>query len=94
MSCVMVEFIHWEKFHILLTTTCDEILSWMIKIWLKIHLVSDSKCNYVNLYGIPKQIFSRMTNNVGLTLSVVTLYRNLQLGLSKTIRMGDTKCHV
>ena len=28
--------------------TCDEILSWMTEIWLKIQLVSDSNCNIVN----------------------------------------------
>ena len=28
---------------------CDEILSWMIDIWMKNHLISDSNCNIVNL---------------------------------------------
>jgi hypothetical protein len=30
-----------------LSTTCDEILSWMIDIWMTNHLVSDSYCNTV-----------------------------------------------
>ena len=29
---------------------CKEMLSWMIKIWMGNHLVSDSKWNIVNLY--------------------------------------------
>jgi len=30
--------------------TCDdEMLSWVIEIWMKIHLVSDYNCNTVNL---------------------------------------------
>ena len=32
-----------------LSATCDEILSWMTKIWMEIHLVSESTCNIVNL---------------------------------------------
>ena len=35
-----------------------------------------------------------MTNNVGLAFSVVTLHRNLQLVLSKTIRIGDTTYYI
>ena len=38
----------------------------------------------VNIMSCP------MTNNVGLTLVLVTLYRGLQLVLSKSIRIGDT----
>ena len=33
------------------TFSCDETLSWMIEIWMKIHLVSDNNCNTVNLYS-------------------------------------------
>jgi hypothetical protein len=29
---MMDEFIHWAKPELLLSTTCDEILSWMIEI--------------------------------------------------------------
>ena len=32
-----------------------------------------------------------MTDNVGLTLVLMTLYRGIQLLLSKTIRIGDTE---
>ena len=39
---------HWPKSYLLLTTTCDETLSWMIEIWAKLHLVGDSNCNTVN----------------------------------------------
>jgi hypothetical protein len=28
---------------------CDEMCSWMIAIWMKIHLRSDMDCNIVNL---------------------------------------------
>ena len=65
---MMDEFIHWLEPYLLLSATCDEILSWMIEIWMKIHLVSDSNCNTLNPYS-PK-ILQGMTNNVGLTFSV------------------------
>ena len=42
---------------------------------------------------IPHKFFQEMRNNVGLTFSVSELYRDLQLVLSKTIRIGDTKYH-
>ena len=45
----MDEFIHWPKPFLLLSATCDDILSWMIEIWMKNNLVSDRKCNIVNL---------------------------------------------
>jgi len=48
-SWVMDEFIHWPKPYLLLSTICDEILSWIIDNWMKNHLVSDNKCNTVNL---------------------------------------------
>jgi hypothetical protein len=35
-----------------------------------------------------------MTNNVGLTFGVVTLYYSFQLVLSKTLRSYDTKYHI
>ena len=65
---MMDEFIHWPKPYLLLSTTYDEILLWMIEIWMKIHLVSDNNRNTVNLY--PPQKNQGMTNNVGLTFSV------------------------
>ena len=44
---MMHEFIHWPKPYLLLPTTCDELLSWMIKIWMKNHFISDSNCNTI-----------------------------------------------
>ena len=49
LSSMMDEFIHWPKPYLLLPTTCDEMLSWMIKFWMKNHLVNDNNCNIVNL---------------------------------------------
>ena len=46
---LMDELIHWLELYLLSSTTCDELLWWMIEIWMKIHLVSDSNCNIVNL---------------------------------------------
>ena len=65
---MMDELIHWPKPYILLSTTCDEIQSCMIEIWIKIHLVSDNNCNTVDL-EYPKKL-QGMTNNVGLTFCV------------------------
>ena len=42
---------------LLLSSTCDDILLWMIEIWIKI------QCN-------PQEFFKRMINDVGLTFSV------------------------
>ena len=65
---MMDEFIHWPKPCLLLSTTCDEILPWMIEFWMKNHLVNDSNCNIVNLWT---PIFLQgMINSVGLTFSV------------------------
>ena len=50
----MDEFIRWRKAFLLLSATRDEMLSWMIEIWMKNRLVSDSKYDNVNLYS-PKQ---------------------------------------
>ena len=54
---MMDEFIHWSKPYFLLSATCDEILSWMIEIWMENNLVSDSNCNTVNLQ--PPKKFTR-----------------------------------
>ena len=64
----MDEFILWPKPYLLLSTTCDAILSWMIGIWMKNHLVSDSNCK-TSTYNSPKKL-QGMTNNIGLTISV------------------------
>jgi hypothetical protein len=55
------------KTHLLLSVACDEILSWIIEIWMKNHLVNDNNCNTVNLESSKKL---RVTNNVALTFSV------------------------
>ena len=89
---MMHEFTHWPKPYLRLSATCDEILSWMTKIWMKNNLVSDSNCNTIK--SIIPQILQDMTNNVGLKLVLMTLYRKLQLVLRKTIRIGDTKYHL
>ena len=81
---MMDELIHQPKSYLLLSETCDEILHWM-----KNHLVSDSNCNSVNL-----QSPGKMTKNVGLTFSVGDTYYGLQLVLSKTIRIGDSKYQI
>ena len=31
----MDDFIHWTSCYLLLLATCDEILLWMIEIWMK-----------------------------------------------------------
>ena len=89
---MMDEFIHWPKPYLLLSATCDEILSSMIEIWMRKHLVSDSNCNTINL-EFPKNLQGR-TKNVGLTFSVGELYGSLQLVMSKTTRIGNTKYHI
>ena len=63
MSWIMDEFIHWSKPYLLLSTTCDEMLSWAIGIWMKNHSVSGSK-------SIIPQKLQGLANNVGLTFSV------------------------
>ena len=45
-----------QKPSFLLSTTRDEMLSWMIEIWTKHHLVSDGNCNVVNLESPLKKI--------------------------------------
>jgi hypothetical protein len=64
----MDEFIRWPKPYLLLSATCDEILSWVIEIWIENHLVNDNNCNTEN-FIIPK-ILPRMANNVESTFSV------------------------
>ena len=89
------EFIHWPKPYLLLLATWDEIISWMIDILMKNHLISGSfKCNIVNLHS--PNFLQEMTNYVELTFSVGTTiqYHGLQLVLSKTIRIGNTKYHM
>ena len=49
LSRMMDEFIHWPKPCLLLSTTCDGILSWMFEVWMMNHLVTDNVCNTINL---------------------------------------------
>ena len=89
LSWMMDEFICWPKPYVLLSATCDEILSWLIEIWMKIHLVSDSNYRIVNLYSPNLFFFEDWQTMLGQHLVLVTVYRSLRLVLSKTIRIGD-----
>jgi hypothetical protein len=61
---MMDEFVHWPKPYLLLSTTCDEMLSWMIENWMKNHLViSDNDC-HTGIYNPPK-LLQGMTTNLG-----------------------------
>jgi hypothetical protein len=52
---MMDEFILWPKPYILLLATCDEILSWMIEIWMKICFANARNCNTViKIYNPPR----------------------------------------
>ena len=65
----MDEFIHWQKLNLLLSTTCDETLSWMIEFWMEHHLVSDSKLQHYQS-TISLKYVQEITNNVKMTFSV------------------------
>ena len=41
------EFLHSPTPDLLLAAACDEILSWVIEIRMKTHLVRDSNCNSI-----------------------------------------------
>ena len=62
---MMDEFIHWPKPYLLLSATCDEILSWMIEIWMTNHLVTATS----QIYNLSNKL-QGVTNDVGLTLGV------------------------
>jgi hypothetical protein len=66
---MMDEFIHYPKPDLLLSATCDEILSWVIEFWMENHLVSDSNCNTCESI-IPWKNRLGTTNDIGLTFSV------------------------
>ena len=86
------EFIHWPNPYLLLWAACDEKLSWMIEIWMKYHLVSDSNCNIVILQS-PRIYYKEWQIMLGYQIMLLTLYISLQWVLSNTIRIGDTKYH-
>ena len=48
-SALMDVCIYWPKPYLLLSSSCDEMLSWMLETWMKNHLVSDNNCNIVDL---------------------------------------------
>ena len=54
-----------------MSTTCDEILSWMLETWMKNHSVNNNTSNTVNSLPEKKTLLQGTTNNVGLTFSVV-----------------------
>ena len=67
------EFIHWSKPYPFLSATCDKILSWMIEIWMKNHLVCYNTYNTVNLQSPPpkkKQNYKEWKIMLCLTFSV------------------------
>ena len=51
-----------------LSATCDKILSWVVEIWMKNHLVSDSNCNTVKCI-IPQTLYKEWQIMLGLTFS-------------------------
>ena len=65
-----------------------EILSWMVEIWVKKHLVSESLqlCDSI----MPKFFLQGTTNIARFTFSVVTR----TVYMSKTNRIGDTKYNI
>ena len=53
---MMDELIRWPKTlpsHVVASTR-DEMLTWMIEIWMEIYLASDSDCNTVTLQPLGK----------------------------------------
>ena len=63
LSWTMHKFVHSPKPYLLLSTSCDKILSWMIEFWMKIYNTKSKT---------PPKIFflQGMTSNFGLTFSV------------------------
>ena len=61
---MMDEFIHWPKPHLLSSTTYDEMLLWMIEIWMKNHSVSDSNCKHHKSI-IPPKLYEEQQTMLG-----------------------------
>ena len=78
-SCMMDPFIHWPNPYLLLSTTCDEILSWMIEIWMNIHSVSDGNCNTNIPQPPPPHNLQGMTKNVSLTFNVSDIIKQFTI---------------
>ena len=89
----MDEFMRWPKPYLFLLATCDWKLSWVIEIWMKNHLESESNYNSVKEL-FPQLIYKEWKIMLGWHLVLVTLSCGLQLVLSKTIKIGDTEYHV
>ena len=87
----MIEFIHWPKPYLLLSETCDELLSWMIEIWMKIYFVSDYNCNTESRN--PQMFYKDQQIMLVQHLVLVTLHCILQIVMSMTIRIFDTIYH-
>ena len=63
------------------------------EVWMRNHLGSDNKCNII--LSTMTKVLQGMTNDVGLHLVSATPHlSNLQLVLSKTCRIGDTKYNI
>ena len=89
--------------YILLSTTCDEILRWMMEIWMKNHLVSDNNRNTANLIPPKKNFFlQRTVVNVGfrqpiglvehgfMPLTIVSLPIQVLVRILNCFPMGQT----
>ena len=61
---------------------CIEILSWMTEIWMENHLVSDSKCNIVNL-ECPKSSTRNEKIMSGSHLVSMTLHGRLTISIEQ-----------
>ena len=72
---------------------CNKLYSCMIEIWMKNHLVSDSTCNIIK--SIMPNYVKEWQLMLGLHLVLVTPpVGGLQLVLSKTYRIGETKYNI
>ena len=70
MSWRVDEFIHWPKPYLLLSATCDELLSCMIEIWMNNHLGQYlTVIAALEIYSLLENL-QGMMNIVGLTFSV------------------------
>ena len=79
---MMDEFIHRQRHYLLLSTTWDQILSWMIEIWMENDLVSDSSCNTVNLSSPPKKL-QGVTKSVELTFTIGNTIQRFTIGIEQ-----------
>jgi hypothetical protein len=80
-----------QKPYLRLLATCDEMLLWMIEIWMENHLVSDSNCNTINLYSNLSLKYALWTKVVGAHLvgkCILYAYRFLD-PLIQCIAMGN-----